>query len=183
MKRRQAIQALLATPMLATPALAQRPAEETPKLAVTAAEATAEPVRHFFTREQFAAMHRLGDLLVPAGPGRPGASEANAAEFLDFLLSRSGHERQVLYSNGLDALQLESGKRYNRRFEDLTVEQAAVFLEPLKTPSNLRGSPRFLRAALDDLLMATFNSREYAEAQVAAGRRAPGMGTYWFPVD
>ena len=182
MKRRQAIQALLATPMLATPALAQRPAEETPKLAVTAAEATAEPVRHFFTREQFAAMHRLGDLLVPAGPGRPGASEAKATEFLDFLLSRSGHERQVLYSNGLDALQLESGKRYNRRFEDLSAEQAAVFLEALKTPWTYRGT-RFLRAALDDLLMATFNSREYAEAQVAAGRRAPGMGTYWYPVD
>ena len=42
---------------------------------------------------------------------------------------------------------------------------------------------RFLREAKDDLILATFNSREQADAAVAAGRRAPGMGTYWLPIE
>lgn len=188
MKRRHVIQALLGTPVLtALPppaAAAPQPQTETPKLTATAADAVADGVRKFFTPQQMAALRRLGELIVPAAGNRPGATEAKAAEFLDFLLSQSGHARQVLYSNGLDRLQLESGKRYNRRFEDLTAEQADALMAPLHGPSSARGpGAEFLRAAKDDLLAATLNSREHAEAQRAAGRRAGGTGTYWYPVE
>ena len=101
-----------------------------PKLTTTAADAAADGERKFFTPQQLAALRRLGDLLAPAGENRPGAREAKAAEFLDFLLAQSGHARQVLYSNGLDRLELESGRRFNRRFEDLTDEQADTFMTP-----------------------------------------------------
>jgi hypothetical protein len=191
MKRRHAIQALLGTPALSalpTSATAAPQAQtEAPKLISTAGDAVGEPVRKFFSPPQFAALKRLGDLLVPEGENRPGASQAKAAEFLDFLISQSPHTRQVSYSNGLDRLQLEAGKRFNRRFEDLTSEQAGALVEPLHEKwtyrvqaDSFRG---FLRAAKDDLLAATLNSREFAEAQAAAGRRASGVGTYWFPIE
>ena len=191
MKRRQAIQALLGTPVLtalppasAAPLRTPPPAGEMPKLTTTTADAAADGERKFFTPQQLATLRRLGDLLVPAAENRPGAAAAKAAGFLDFLLSQSAHERQVLYSNGLDRLQLESGRRYNRRFEDLTDEQADAFMTPLQTPLTYRGLlAEFLWAAREDLLAATLNSREYAEAQAAAGRRAPGVGTYWYAIE
>lgn len=194
MKRRQAIQALLGTPALtALPqrALASpqspRPPDESVKLTLATGDAVADPVPAFLTAQQLAALDRLGDLLVPAVQNRPGASQAKAAEFLDFLLTQSSHERRVLYRNGLDRLQLESGKRYNRRFEDLTAEQAGAILSPLHEKWSYQGPAdsfaRFLRAAKDNLIAATFSSREFAEAQRAAGRRASGTGTYWFPIE
>jgi hypothetical protein len=191
MKRRQAIQAILGTPVLtalppasAAPQQTPRPANETPKLTSTAADAAADPLPVFFTPQQLATLRRLGDLLVPAGENRPGASQAQAAEFLDFLLSQSAYSRQVLYSNGLDWLQLESGRRFNRRFQDLTSEQADTLMTALQTPMSHRGRlNEFLWAAREDLLGATLNSREYAAAQTAAGRRAGGLGTYWYPIE
>jgi len=191
MKRRQAIQAILGTPILtalpaasAAPQQTPRPANDLPKLATTVADAAADAERQFFTPQQLAVLRRLGDLLVPADENRPGASDAHAAEFLDFLLAQSGHARQVLYSNGLDRLQLESGRRFNRRFEDLTAEQAGELLTRLQTPLSYRAPlAEFLWAARGDLLAATFNSREYAAAQTAAGRRAGGLGTYWYPIE
>ena len=191
MKRRQAIQALLGTPVLtalpaasAAPQQTPPPAGGMPKLTTTVADAAADGERKFFTPQQLATLRRLGDLLAPAGQNRPGASEAKAAEFLDFLLAQSGHTRQVLYSNGLDRLELESGRRFNRRFEDLTAEQADAFMTPLQTPLSYSGSlAEFLWAAREDLLAATVNSREYAAAQTAAGRRAGGVGTYWYAIE
>lgn len=187
MKRRQVIQALLGTPVLTALPAPPQAQSETPKLTTATSDAVAEPVRKFFTPTQFATLRRLGDLLVPPGENRPGAVQAKAAEFLDFLLAQSPHSRQVLYSNGLDRLQLESGKRFNHRFEDLTTEQADALLASLHEPWTYRppldSFKDFLSVAKDDLLAATLNSREFAEAQTAAGRRAPGMGTYWYPVE
>jgi hypothetical protein len=193
MKRRQAIQAILGTPVLtALPAASatspepQQP-DETAKLATVVGDAAGDPVRKFFTPQQHAALRKLGDLLVPPGEHRAGASQAQAAEFLDFLISQSARSRQVLYSNGLDRLQLESGRRYNHRFEDLTVEQADSLLVPLREPWTWHGPTdsfaRFLHAAKEDLMAATSASREYAAVQSGAGRRASGMGTYWYAIE
>jgi Gluconate 2-dehydrogenase subunit 3 len=193
MKRRQAIQAILGTPVLtalptasAAPPAPQTPraASDMPKLTTTQAEAAADPERKFLTVQQLATLRRLGELFVPSGENRPGATDARATEFLDFLLAQSPHSRQVLYSNGLDRLQLESGRRFNHRFEDLTAEQAGSFMEALRTPLNRTGYlGEFLWTAREDLLAATLNSREHAEAQAAAGRRAVGVGTYWYPIE
>ena len=60
-------------------------------------------------------------------------------------------------------------------------------LAPLHEPWTYSALPdlfaRFLREAKEDLLTATLNSREFAEAQTAAGRRASGVGTYWYPIE
>jgi hypothetical protein len=186
MKRRQAIQALLGAPAIAAVPLPAQ-AQDMPKLATASAEAVGDSVARFFSASQMAALRRLGDLVVPGAAGRPGASDAKAAEFLDFLLSQSPADRQALYRSGLDRLQTDARNRSGAAFEALTVQQADAILAPLHAPWTYTESAdsfaRFLRAAKEDLLSATMNSREYAEAQAAAGRRGTGVGTYWYPVE
>jgi hypothetical protein len=80
MKRRRFIQALATAP--ATGLIAQQPASppptaapvsELPKLDFTTPDAAAETVRHFFTTSEFAALQKLGGILMPASNGGPGA--------------------------------------------------------------------------------------------------------------
>jgi hypothetical protein len=162
-------------------------AQQMPKLATSTADAVGDPSTRYFSNPQMAALRRLGDLVVPAGAGRPGARDAKAAEFLDFLIGQSPADRQSLYRNGLDHVQNEARSRFSAAFESLTAQQADEVLAPLHAawtytaPAN--PFARFLREAKEDLIAATMNSREYSDAQVAAGRRATGVGTYWYPVE
>src|SRR6185295_19058025 len=134
MKRRLAIQALLGTPALtALPLAAQtpqtaRPADEIPKLATATADAVGDGVPRYFTAPQIAALRKLGELMIPAGPGRAGARGAKAAEFLDFLISQSPAERQSLYRSGLDRLQSEARRLHSTTFEELNAQQADAVL-------------------------------------------------------
>jgi hypothetical protein len=184
MRRRRVLQSLAALPALAALDGQQ---QETPKLATAAADAVADGVRRYFSAPQYAALQKLGDLLVPAAAGRPNASQAHDAEFLDFLISQSPADRQSLYRDGLDRLQSGAQARYGKPFEQLSAEQAVALLAPIEQPWTYAppADPfaRFLHAAKDDFIQATVNSREFAEAQTVAGRRAPGLGMYWYPVE
>ena len=190
MQRRHVIQSILGLPALTVlPAMAQSPApapanaEDTTKLTLTSPGVVALPSGRFLSDDQFDALERLCAMLVPAFNGKPGASDAGAAEFLDFLLSRSPHERQTLYRRGLDLLNDASRARYGNRFAD--VDDAAQLLAPLKEAWMYAGSTddltRFLMAAKDDALHATMSSREWAAA--STGRRGGGMGYYWYALD
>src|SRR5437870_1489342 len=117
MKRRQVIRSILSLPAVtALPAAAQAPApekpppraDETPKLAVTSADAVAAPAPSFFSPEQFRTLERLCDVFFPAADPKPGAKQAGVAAFLDFLIGRSPRERQALYRHGLDRLIADS---------------------------------------------------------------------------
>ena len=190
MKRRSILKSMAAAPAAAVALPAQQappPADETPKLAVTVPEDVAAGVRRFFTPEQYAALEKLGEILVPKSETRPGAREARAAEFLDFLLSQSPLERQKLYREGLDRLNGEARKRAGPPFSDLNPQQADAVLAPLREPWTYKGSSdpfaRFLRAAKEDIFLATVNSREFAAAASARSRAAAGTGTYWYPIE
>ena len=107
MKRRTAIQSLLALPAAAAlPASAlvqapQRVAEETPKTATSAPDLVGPGVPRFFSSGQLAALRKLCDALVPASGDRPGALAAGVPEFLDFLISQSPRDRVVLERLGV----------------------------------------------------------------------------------
>jgi len=186
MKRRHAVQALLGAPAIAVLPLPSQ-AQDIPKLTTSTADAVGEPALRFFSAPQMAALRRLAELIVPPAPNRPGAREAKAPEFLDFLLSQSPADRQNLYRSGLDRLQADSRKRFGAAFETTNPQQADTLLAPLHAPwtysppSDLFAT--FLREVKEDLFTATVNSREFTEAQTAAGRRGAGMGTYWYPVE
>ncbi|MGH9647125.1 MAG: gluconate 2-dehydrogenase subunit 3 family protein [Bryobacteraceae bacterium] len=197
MKRRRFIQALAATP--AAPALlAQAPpapsvAKTIPNsgtdapLLYAAPDAAAEPVPHFFTAQQFAALRKLSDILNPPVNGAPGALEAKAPEFLDFLLSQSSVDRQQLYRLGLDGLNAQARKRFTKPFADVDARQAEVLLAPLHEPWTYDAPAEpvaaMLRAAKDDIRRATTNSREWNLAATAGRARGGGGGLYWLPID
>jgi hypothetical protein len=179
MRRRRVLQSLVALPALR--------AQQSEKFATATADAVGDGAHRFFSAPQYAALQKLGDLLVPVATARPSTAQAHDAEFLDFLISQSPADRQSLYRAGLDRLQSDARARYRKPFEELTAEQADAILAPLKQPWTYAAPAdafaRFLRAAKDDFIQATVNSREFAEAQTATGRRAPGLGTYWYPVE
>jgi hypothetical protein len=167
--RRQIIAALLGLG-----ALPERGFSQEAGLPLSAAEAVAEGWAKFFTPAEMKTFRSLGATLVPAFEGRPGALEAKAPEFLDFLLSRSGVEAQMLYKRGVAS--------YAKKPD----------LSPLNKPWTLGNAPggaahpellldeheRFLRAAKQAFYQATVNSREWAEA--SRGRGSSNL--YWLPV-
>ena len=190
MKRRSFFQGAAVLPAL--PAAAQyggssSASSEIPKLTETAPDAVADGMRTLFTAEQSATLRRLAELLVPAMGERPGAVDCGVVEFLDFLLKASPAARQTLYRNGLDRLQAESMKVHKKGFAQLDAGSADGLLSPLRKPwtSTPPADPfaRFLREAQDDLLQATVNSREYAQAMSRRSRSASGVNAYWLPLD
>jgi hypothetical protein len=186
MKRRRFMQALVAAP--AAPVLLGQQtagplsteAPTVPALRYEVPDVAADPVLKFFEARQFATLRRLSQLLAPPMDGAPGAIDARAPEFLDFLLSESMAERQKLYLNGLDTLERESQTRFRKPFAEIDETQAGQILAPLRQAWTYRAPnafAEFLRAAREDVRTATRNSPEWS----AAGH-PPGAGLYWKPV-
>ena len=127
MKRRRFLQTIAAAPIAST-ALAQQPAaavnpaapvnppsrpvDEASKVESSVADVAGEMVPAFFNAEQFAALRKLSEILMPPMKGAPGALDAKAPEFLDFLIGTSPSDRQQLYKAGLDALNAQAAKRF-----------------------------------------------------------------------
>lgn len=194
MKRRTILRSLAGAPVLTAPgvALAQTPtgsnaptADDQVKIEVSGPDAIADPQIRFFTPQQYATLVRLSELIAPATPGRASAREAETPQFLDFLISRSPGNRQVLYTDGLDGLDIAGRARHGKAFAELDESAATELLSPLRDAWTWAPSPdpmvRFLREAKMDILRATANSR--ASATAGGSRRASGVNTYWEPVE
>jgi hypothetical protein len=163
---------------LAQAAAAQAPAaatsaERPPEVTPVPLGAVGRPVARFFSEAQFKALERLADILMPAVDDRPGAKQAHVAEFLDFLISDSPAERQQLYRTGLDRLNKEG-------FD-------AAALKPLTSAWTYDGPSdpfaKFLLAAKEDVMRATYNSREFAAAMEGTRRGFSGSGYYWTVIE
>jgi hypothetical protein len=203
MKRRRFVQSLVAAPtasaLLAqtsrTPANPpgaplQQPAavaQDLPKIDVSVPDIAADPAPRFFNEAQFAALRHLCEILMPAGDGRPGAIEARAPEFLDFLIGESLAERQQLYRDGLDALNSEANRRYGKPFATISAADSDAILAPLRQPwqYNPPSDPlaHFLVQTKADIRTATVNSHEYVSVAGAGSRRFGGVGLYWHSLD
>ncbi len=189
-QRRRFVQSIAAASAAST-ASAQAPAVAVPaKIATVAAEATAEAVARFFTPRQRATLRHASSLLQPAVGALPGAIEAEAPEFLDFLLSASPAPRQTLYRSGLDYLDGQANKLFQQPFAALSAAQADQVFKPLLVPWTYDPPTdphqRFLTELRADLRTATTNSAPYAKvnATTARRRRGPGgAGVYWLPID
>jgi hypothetical protein len=193
MKRRRFLQALAVAPSApallaqqgAQPAKVGAPVNDVP-LRYASSDDAAATVPQFFNAQHFAALRKLSDLLMPA-MSTPGALDAQTPEFLDFLLSQSAPERQQLYRNGLDGLNAQSKKRFNKLFAEVDAGQAEALLAPLREPWTYEAPAEpvaaFLRAAKEDVRRATLNSREWNLASAAGRARGGGGGLYWLPID
>lgn len=159
--------------------------EEIPVIESIIPDIAAATVASYFSTEQFATLRRLSDLIAPATPGVPGAMEAEAPEFLDFLIGESPADRQALYRAGLDELNHRAQQQFEVPFAHLTPEQADRVLAPLRTPWTMDPDPftQFLRTAKQDILQATQNSHAWIREVSKRERSAGGLGMYWLPIE
>src|SRR5579875_691601 len=214
MQRRRFVQRLLSTPAVPlvaaavqettkpqqqpppqpnTPArqMPQQP-QGVPKLAVVQADVISETERRYFTPDEFAALQKLAEVLMPPLKNNPGAVQAQAPEFLDFLISVSPADRQYLYRRGLDGLNAHAHQQFGKSFSELDGKQIDDMIRPLLVarpwPQDLPADPlkNFMAQVHEDLRTATVNSREWAEASANVRQRGRGfrnIGYYWHPID
>lgn len=211
MKRRRFVQTLAGVPVASAlaqqqtspPAVGTSPlpvtggrgsgrfAQNIPRLEITDSNLVGQAVPRFFTAQQFAALRKLSDLLMPPMDGNPGALDAGSPEFLDFLIGVSPPDRQKLYRDGLDMLNARAKKQFSKSFSELDASEADKIIRPLLvTVPWVKDPPEdpalhFMTAAHDDIRTATRNSREYNAALEASGRRGGfgGGGQYVLPID
>ena len=200
MKRRNLMKAVLAAP--AVPALiSQAPAQgtaqaqgpvaapptEAAELATSIADDAAATRTRFFTEPQLSALRKLSAIILPSLNGQPSALDAEAPEFLDFLIGASPAPRQHLYRTGLDLLNDGARKKFGKTFAALDTPQAETLMAPLKQAWTYEAPAdplaHFLREAKADIRTATLNSREFATFASRGSRRAGGLGLYWYPLD
>ncbi len=127
----------------------------------TPAELAADSRPRFFAPADFKTFSQLGHLLIPPYDGRPGALDAKAPDFLDFLLSRSPAPVQQQYRLGLAQFAARGLDGAFSRTDDYA---------------------KFLTTAKLAFYRATINSREYAAAMAERSRSAAGLGNYWLPL-
>ena len=160
---------------------------ETPNTPVVPACQVADNVIRTFNPDQIAALSKLGEIIVPPRNGNPGAHEAGAAEFLDFLIGCSSQQQIELYKTGLDTLNRHSNEKFGKPFAQLAAAQADSLLAPLREPwtyPKAEGDKftAFLIVAKGDLLRATFNSRPYIDAISQTRRPRNASDFYWYPI-
>jgi hypothetical protein len=151
-------------------------------------DAVAQTHANFFTDLQMATLKHFCEILVPAYNGNPSAVEAGTPQFLDFLIGASPAERQRVYQSGLDRLEAEARQHFNISFAETNAEQADQLIRPwLRTwmSDNLPTEPyaHFINVAHSDIREATTNSQAWSDAARSAGKPAPNMGLYWYPID
>jgi len=213
MKRRNFVQSLLVVPAASvaaaeqaaplpapppqSPPLAQRPPQNfrgisnVPKLALVEPDSAAETFTGFFSPSEFAALNKLAEILVPPIKKNPGAIDAHAPEFLDFLISRSPAPDQKLYRDGLEGLNTSAKKHFHKSFAEADAQQADSIIRPLLVVRAWdRDMPKdpmqhFLTQVHDDLRTATMNSAEWAATGSSTGRGRFNQGRrfYWKPID
>ena len=151
-------------------------------------DAVAQTNATFFTAQQMATLRRLGEILKPAYKGYPSATEAGAPEFLDFLLGVSPADRQQMYQSGLDRLDSEARQHFQKSFAEVDAAQADQLIRPWLRPWLNEHPPTepyelFINMAHNDIRAATENSQPWSEAAQKAGKPAPNVDLYWYPVD
>ncbi len=171
----------------AGPPLVPPGVDETPNTPVVPPDETAATLRRTFAPDQLAALAKLGDIIVPSFDGNPGAREADAAEFLDFLIGCSPQPRIDLYKNGLNTLERNSQERFGKSFTQLTLPEADEILAPLREPWSYSAASgdsfrAFLIAVKGDLIRATANSRPYIDAISQKRRPRNASDFYWYPI-
>ena len=171
MQRRTILKSLALLPVAkdlaaapAPPAVKRETPDDFAPLPALVPDQISAPAVGFFSPEQFAALRRLSDILVPRSDENPGALDAGVPAFLDFLIGESPSDRQALYLDGLDRLNEEARRQHARDFAELTPPQADDLLAPLRQPwTDEAPADRFarvLRVAKEDAIAATRNSRE-----------------------
>ncbi len=161
---------------------------KTPLPRTETADSTADTDQRFFTAVQMGTLVRLSDVLLPPLENKPGALEAQAPLFLDFLVGGSPAPRQKVYTDGLNWLETQSQSKYKKPFAQLDDTQAGSLLKPwLRTWMSdhppIEPHANFINIAHDDIRAATLNSKAWSDAAPPSGDETAPAGLYWYPIE
>ncbi|HXF39427.1 MAG TPA: gluconate 2-dehydrogenase subunit 3 family protein [Blastocatellia bacterium] len=83
----------------------------------------------FFTKEEFALVDELTDLIIPTDDHSPGAKAALVASYIDFRLSESFEDQpKGLWREGLKLIEQISSEMHGKTFLDSSTEQRIALL-------------------------------------------------------
>jgi gluconate 2-dehydrogenase gamma chain len=97
--------------------------------ATLAARAAQGAAPLFFTKEEFALVDELTELIIPADDHSPGAKAALAASYIDFRLSESFEDKpKTFWREGLKAIEQLSQEMHGKPFLESSPEQRIALL-------------------------------------------------------
>ena len=83
----------------------------------------------FFTKEDFALVDELTELIIPTDGHSPGAKAALVASYIDFRLSESFEDQpKTLWRDGLKLIEQLSQEMHGKRFLEASSEQRIALL-------------------------------------------------------
>jgi len=93
------------------------------------AQAAQDKAPLFFTKEEFALVDELTELIIPTEDHSPGAKAALAAGYIDFRLSESFEEQtKLIWREGLKLIDQLSQEMHGKRFLETSGEQRIALL-------------------------------------------------------
>lgn len=98
----------------------------------------------FFSREEYATVARLTELIIPSDSS-PGAREAGVSEFIDFMAA-SDPSIQFQFRYGLTWLNTQATRLYAASFNDLNIDRQIEILKPLAYKNHYRSGEEEGRA-------------------------------------
>lgn len=87
----------------------------------------------FLTPAQHRLVDVLSELIIPADSRSPGASAAKVADFIDLLLTGAADEEQLVWREGLTALDALATSRFGRNFVACSADQQVAMLTEIST--------------------------------------------------
>jgi hypothetical protein len=94
-----------------------------------AAQTAPDKAPLFFTREEFALVDELTELIIPTDNHSPGARAAEVASYIDFRLSESFEDQpKTIWRDGLKLIEQLSREMHGKRFLEASLEQRIALL-------------------------------------------------------
>lgn len=140
--RRTMLRMLGAAPVAAgfvwTEAEAQQAHDKAHAAKQAAAKVPASPFKPaFFTPHEYATVRVLVDIIIPKDERSGSATDAGVPEFMDFMMI-DGPARQVAMRGGLNWLDRECQRRFDKTFLDCSAAERAGVLDDIAWPHKAR---------------------------------------------
>ena len=130
----------------------------------------------FFSSREYALVEHLAHLIIPSD-GTPGAREAGASEFIDFMVANTPVV-QTQFREGLKWMDAQARKLFGRAFLNLGLDQQNKLLEPLAYKNRYRPGEedgrKFFALIRTYTVMGFYTSRIGMEAL-----EIPSLQTVW----
>ena len=91
----------------------------------------------FFTKEEMATITVLADIIIPKDEVSGSATDAKVPDFIEFIV-KDMPEHQIPMRGGLRWLQLESFKRFDKSFTDITDKQRIEIVDAIAYPNKVK---------------------------------------------